>query len=75
MTLPQVNALAAFWQTVPPPAAQLRRIALYLGLPDPRPGAPPSSLTPEEAMREAMAAGLPVMRGRPDDPILDLVGL
>ena len=75
MTLPQLDRLAAFWQQVPPPAVQLKRIALALGLPDTKAPAQPSSATPEDAMREAMAAGLPVMEGRPDDPMLALIGL
>lgn len=73
MTLPQVNTLAAFWAGVPPPAMQLKRIALALGIPDTAP--PSKTVKPEDAMREAMAAGLPVMEGRPDDPMLNLIGL
>ncbi len=76
MTLPQVNALSAFWASVPPPSVQLKRIALALGLPDTTPAhtsAQPTSA--EDAMRMALAAGLPVMEGRPDDPMLDLIGL
>lgn len=76
MTLPQVNALSAFWASVPPPGVQLKRIALALGLPDTHPlhtSAKPTSA--EDAMRAALAAGLPVMEGRPDDPMLDLIGL
>lgn len=76
VTLPQANALAAHWIATPPPGLELRRIARYLGLPDPRPvhtSAPPSA--PDDALRQAQAAGLPVMEGRPDDPMLDLIGL
>lgn len=47
---------------------QLRRIALYLGLPEPRLQTP--ARTPQDALREAAAAGLPVHEGRPDDPLL-----
>ena len=59
---------------MPPPDAQLRRIALFLGLPDtaPRRTAPTS---PEDSLREAIAAGLPVMEGRPDDPMLNFLDL
>lgn len=57
-------------------SVQLKRIALALGLPDTQPE-PASARAgkPVDAMREAMAAGLPVMEGRPDDPMLDLIGL
>lgn len=74
MTLPEADALCRFWQRVPPPAVQLKRIALVLGVPETTP-VQTSARTPEEAMREAMAAGLPVMQGRPDDPMLDLLDL
>lgn len=66
--------LTRFWHTLPPPFIQLKRIALALGIPEPKPmhtsanpGRPSSA---EEALREAIAAGLPVMDGRPDDPML-----
>lgn len=77
MTLPQVDALSAFWASVPPPAVQLKRISLALGLPD---TASPSRGTQaptaqQDAMQQALAAGVPVMEGRPDDPMLDLIGL
>lgn len=68
MTLPQVNALAALWQQVPPAALQLKRIALALGIPEPRVHA--SARTPQDALREAALAGLPIIEGRPDDPLL-----
>lgn len=74
MTLPQLDALSAFWESVPPPAVQLKRISLALGLPDTtRP--PARNVKPQDAMQEALAAGIPVMEGRPDDPMLDLLGL
>lgn len=57
-------------------SVQLKRIALALGLPDTQPANTSArSGEPVDAMREAMAAGLPVMEGRPDDPMLDLIGL
>lgn len=59
---------------MPPPGVQLKRIALAFGLPDTEPPKA-RAVTPEDAMREALAAGLPVMEGRPDDPMLDLIGL
>lgn len=75
MTLPQLDALSAFWSSVPPPAVQLKRIALALGLPDTKPAPRVHAVKPQDALREAMAAGLPVFEGRPDDPMLDLIGL
>lgn len=73
MTLPQALVLTTHWRTVPPASMQLKRIALALGIPEPKVHTP--AKTPVEAMREAMAAGLPVIEGRPDDPMLDLLGL
>ncbi len=58
---------------VPPPDIQLKRISLFLGLPDTTPKR--TTETPEDALREAMAAGLPVTEGRPDDPLLDFLDL
>jgi hypothetical protein len=54
---------------------QLKRIALALGLPDTQPATSAKPTTAEDAMRAALAAGLPVMEGRPDDPMLDLLDL
>jgi hypothetical protein len=69
-------ALSAFWQHTPPAALQLRRIALALGIKLPEPQrAGRSSNKPQDALQQAMAAGLPVMEGRPDDPMLDLLDL
>lgn len=51
---------------------QLKRIALGLGLPDTRP-VQASAAAPQDVLREAAAAGLPVMEGRPDDPLLDFL--
>lgn len=73
MTLPQVNVLSRYWISVPPAALQLKRISLALGLPDTTPKK--AAATPQEAMREALAAGIPVMQGRPNDPMLALIGL
>ncbi|MBU3908864.1 MAG: hypothetical protein KKF85_03375 [Gammaproteobacteria bacterium] len=52
---------------------QLKRIALALGIPEPR--VQTSTRTPQDALREAAAAGLPVSEGRPDDPLLDFLDL
>lgn len=59
---------------VPPAAVQLKRIALALGLPDTRP-VQTSAHAPQDVLREAAAAGFPVMEGRPDDPLLDFLDL
>ena len=75
MTLPQLDALTSFWADVPPPGVQLKRIALALGLPDTHQTSRRASSDAGTAMREAISAGLPVMEGRPDDPMLDLIGL
>lgn len=58
---------------MPPANVQLKRIALYLGLPDTKPVQ--TSARPVDALQQAIAAGLPVMEGRPDDPLLDFLDL
>lgn len=79
MTLPQVYALDAYWHATPPAALQLRRIAQWLGIKDPPPKVQASAKrpppTPESAIQQAMAAGIPVFYGRPNDPMLDLLDL
>jgi hypothetical protein len=82
VTLPQVAALGRFWKQVPPPAVQLRRIALFLGLKpesaEATPNAPRGPMAPtnqDDALRALGVSGLPIMRGRPDDPMLDLLDL
>lgn len=59
---------------VAPSHVQLKRIGYVLGIPDPKPLQTPAR-TPEEAMREAVAAGIPVMEGRPADPLLKFLDL
>lgn len=56
---------------------QLKRIALALGIPEPHPvqTSARAPRSPADALREAAAAGVPVMEGRPDDPLLDFLGL
>lgn len=55
---------------------QLKRIALYLGLPAPEPEkSARRPKTAQEALRELAGAGLPVMEGRPDDPMLAFLDL
>lgn len=74
VTLPQVIALQATWRVFPPAALSLRRIGAALGLKFDE-ADKPRARTAEEAMREAMAAGLPVMEGLPDDPIVQFLDL
>jgi hypothetical protein len=67
MTFPRLRALNARWRDVPPPAMQLARIAAALGL---KPAPRPQKQTAQEFMQSALAAGVPVIEGRPDDPML-----
>ncbi|MDQ7989018.1 MAG: hypothetical protein REI09_05220 [Candidatus Dactylopiibacterium sp.] len=68
MTLPQVAALSKFWRHTPPAAFQLKRISIALGI-EPEP-VRKVIRNADDALKEALAAGLPVMHGLPDDPIL-----
>ena len=74
VTLPMVRALNASWSLLPPPALALRRIGQALGVKAPA-GPPQRAATAAEAMRDAQAGGLPVMLGRPDDPMLAFLDL
>ena len=74
VTLPMVRALNASWAILPPPALALRRIGQALGVKAPD-TAPRRATTPAEALRDAQVAGLPVMQGRPDDPLLAFLDL
>lgn len=71
----QALALKAFWEHTPPPAVQLRRIALALGLKMPAAPAQTKTTDPADAIREAGMAGLGVSYGRPDDPMLDFLDI
>lgn len=75
MTFPRLWALNAAWLTVPPAALTLRRLAQWVGLPAPKApaGAPVQKV--EDAVKEVATAGMPVVQGRPDDPMLALCGL
>lgn len=79
--IPIYLAMCKFWREVPPAAVQLRRIASYLGLKV----EPPSSATVQtsasatvstfdEVVVAASQAGVPVFPGKPNDPMLDLIG-
>lgn len=74
VTLPQVITLFAFWKHTPPAAMQLRRIAIALGLGGGATKVEPAA-TPQEAFQQAAAAGLGVIQGRPDDPMLNFLDL
>lgn len=74
VTLPQVEALSQFWIHTPPPAIQLRRIARFVGLPEPK-TEQPKKRTLQEDLRELAGAGMPVFKGKPDDPMLDFLDL
>ncbi|MFV5212788.1 hypothetical protein ACLIIZ_03555 [Azonexus caeni] len=67
--------MTRYWETVPPAPQQLRRIALALGIPAETRPRVQTSARPQDALQEALAAGLPVMEGRPDDPLLDFLDL
>jgi len=74
-----VASLAAFWRHTPPAALQLRRIALAIGI-KPDTSAAPASMSPEatkQAMQRTMAQaeqlGIPIKRGRHDDPLAALL--
>lgn len=72
--MPQVQALNLAWRFMPPPAMALRRISAYLGLKEPTVSdGQPSK--PQDALQQALAAGIPVMQGRPDDPLLAFLDL
>lgn len=62
-----------FWRHTPAPAMALKRLSLFVGIKPEKPETPPVQ-TAREAASEVAAAGLPVSQGRPNDPMLDLVG-
>jgi hypothetical protein len=75
VTLPQVHVLQTFWQHQPPMVVLAGRLCRYLGI-DVGTAAKPAPITkPQEAMQELAKNGFPVMEGRPDDPMLDLLDL
>ena len=73
--MPQADALGRHWAALPPPDLQLKRISLFLGLPVTAPAGVPERGAPPDALREAAPAGLPVMEGRPDDPLPNFLDL
>lgn len=66
------------WEQCPPPAIALQLIGMALGIPAPKKTVQASARratpqTAEEVLHEFAAAGIPVMEGRPDDPMLALL--
>lgn len=74
VTLPQVHVLSTYWRQQPPMPILARRLCQYFGIQIAMP-TPKVAASPDDAMQEAMSAGLPVTYGRPDDPMLDLLDL
>lgn len=74
VTLPQVHALQTHWQYQPPMVVLAARLCRHFGV-EAGKTVQPTARSPEEAMREAMMAGLPIAHGRPDDPDLQFLGL
>lgn len=72
VTLPQVNALMSHWRVQPPMVVLASRLCRYFGIEVSQPQRRVAA-TPQDAMKEAIAAGLPVFEGRPDDPMLDFL--
>lgn len=72
-----VAALQKAWQVVPPPALALLRIGAVLGIKPP--SSPPRAIGKpmgaQDVLSEVAAMGIPIMHGRPDDPMLELLDL
>ncbi len=78
MTLPQVEALGKYWLHFPPASMSMARIVRGLGIETPQVPkqaaiAVKSDATAKQAIEQAIAAGIPMFGGRPDDPMLDLL--
>lgn len=71
MTFPRLRAMTARWRELPPAAMQLARIAAALGLKT----QPAQAETPETFVNKAQSLGMPVVQGRPDDPLLAFLDL
>lgn len=74
VTLPQVHALNTHWQYQPPMVVLAARLCRFFGIEVGKP-VQAAAKTPEDALKEALAAGLPIAHGRPDDPDLAFLGL
>lgn len=75
VTLPQVRALSVYWRQQPPMVVLASRLCRYFGIEVSAKPDTPRATTVDDAVEQARAAGLPVMQGRPDDPMLDLLEL
>jgi hypothetical protein len=80
--LPTYRALCDWWDEVPPPAVQLRRIARALGVQPatqlatsrrPADAGPGTHSSPYDVAAAAALVGMPAIDGRPADPMLDLI--
>lgn len=69
VTLPQVHTLQTYWRSQPPMVVLASRLCRYFGV-EVAAKPKPVAKNAHDAMREAMAAGLPIAPGRPDDPDL-----
>lgn len=69
VTLPQVHALMTHWRVQPPMVVLASRLCRYFGIDVSQPQRRVAA-TPQDALKEALAAGLPIVEGRPDDPML-----
>jgi len=74
VTLPQVQVLMQHWRLQPPMVVLAGRLCRYFGIEVSQP-VQRAAATPQDALKEALAAGLPVAEGRPDDPMLDFLDL
>lgn len=62
---------------MPPVALQLRRIAKFLGLEDPpvEKEDAPTKRALEDDLRALAQGGMPILEGKPNDPMLELLDL
>lgn len=76
VTLPQVVVLSTYWKQQPPLVVLTSRLCRWAGIDVcTNPPATRAAATPDEAMKQCAEIGLAVGHGRPDDPMLDLIGL
>lgn len=77
VTLPKLAILDKFWQQIPPTSLQLKRISIALGLPVSASAQHSGNAieATDEELQKAMASGIPVYDGKPDDPYLDFLDL
>ena len=74
VTLPQVHALMTHWRLQPPLVVLAGRLCRHFGV-DVSLAPAPVAATPQDALKQAQQAGLPIAEGRPDDPLLDFLDL